>query len=99
MLSRLRDEWHDSRAGGSVAADHLAPVLVGEILRARQRSAEAPAASWLRAIGDRRIGGAIRLMHADPARQWRLEELAASIGNLRPHFPPPLLAPAGPVTP
>ncbi|TCR91741.1 AraC family transcriptional regulator [Rhizobium sp. BK376] len=86
MLSRLRDEWHDSRAGGSVAADHLAQLLMVEILRAWQRSAEAPAASWLRAIGDRRVGAAIRLMHADPARQWRLEELAASIGMSRSNF-------------
>src|SRR5690606_6188647 len=31
---------------------------------------------WLAALSDPRIGSAIRAMHADPGRGWRLEDLA-----------------------
>ncbi len=41
---------------------------------------------WLRAIGDRRLAPALRLMHGAPGRAWRLNELAAASAMSRTAF-------------
>jgi AraC-like DNA-binding protein len=43
-------------------------------------------AGWLRSLGDPRIAPAMRLMHAEPARSWRLEELARACAMSRTTF-------------
>jgi AraC-like DNA-binding protein len=43
-------------------------------------------AGWLQALGDPRVGAAIRLLHAEPARRWQLQELAAAAGMSRSNF-------------
>jgi AraC-like DNA-binding protein len=41
---------------------------------------------WLRALGDPRVAPALRLMHGDPARAWRLDELAKACAMSRTTF-------------
>ena len=73
LLTRLVDEWAAALPGGALAADHLAQLLFVEVIRVWLRSASSPAEGWLHAIGDRRVGAAMRLLHGDPAKRWRLE--------------------------
>jgi transcriptional regulator GlxA family with amidase domain len=44
------------------------------------------AAGWLRALGDKRLAPALRLMHGDPSRAWQLEELARATAMSRTTF-------------
>ncbi len=89
MLARLVEEWNAGRAGGALAADHLAQLLLVEAMRVWLRSEQLvprAGAGWLQALGDPRVGAAIRLLHAEPARRWQLQELAAAAGMSRSNF-------------
>jgi AraC-like DNA-binding protein len=86
LLSRLVDEWASARPGSALAVDHLAQLLFVEVIRAWIRSPGALSSGWLHAIDDRRIGLALRLMHAEPARRWLLQELADAAGMSRSNF-------------
>ena len=55
------------------------------MLRAHAEHAARPA-GWLKALGDDRIGAALRAMHADVAHRWTLEELAGLAGMSRSAF-------------
>src|SRR5262249_43526835 len=57
-----------------------------QILRAHLATAGTLTAGWLRALGDRGIAPALRLMHADPGRSWRLDELAKAAAMSRTTF-------------
>lgn len=85
LLSRLGEEWDEQRPGGSVAADHLAQLLFVELIRVWLHQADATP-GWLQALSDRRVGAAIRLLHGDPARNWRLQDLAEAAGMSRSNF-------------
>ncbi|WP_429273709.1 helix-turn-helix domain-containing protein [Paraburkholderia sp. EB58] len=41
---------------------------------------------WFRAMSDRRLAPALTLMHGDPARSWRLAELAEACAMSRTTF-------------
>lgn len=43
-------------------------------------------AGWLRALGDRRIAPAMRLMHGEPGRAWHLDDLARACAMSRTTF-------------
>jgi AraC-like DNA-binding protein len=86
LLSRLGEEWDEKRPGGSAAADHLAQLLFVELIRVWLHQADATTPGWLQALGDRRVGAAIRLLHGDPARNWRLQDLAEAAGMSRSNF-------------
>jgi AraC-like DNA-binding protein len=43
-------------------------------------------AGWLRALADARAAPALRLMHSEPGRAWRLEELAKACAMSRTTF-------------
>jgi len=63
-------------AGRSLVLDHLAQIMFVHILRFHVEQTARPA-GWLRALGDDSVGVALRAMHADIARRWTLNELAA----------------------
>jgi AraC-like DNA-binding protein len=86
LLTRLVDEWTSMRPGGALAADHLAQLLFVEVIRAWLQSSSGPTAGWLHAMGDRRVGAAMRLLHGEPARRWRLQDLAEAAGMSRSNF-------------
>lgn len=72
-------------AGGSLALDHLAQILFVHMLRARAEQRDRPV-GWLGALGDERVGAALRAMHADVTRRWTLDELAGVAGMSRSAF-------------
>jgi len=90
LLDQLVNEQISELPGTSLASAQLAQLIFIQILRAHlEASGELSAGSgtgWLRALGDKRIAPALRLMHGDPARSWRLEELAKATAMSRTTF-------------
>lgn len=84
-LDLLRLETETSHPGASVAASSLANLVLVQVLRAHLASG-AHAPGWLGALVDPRIGKALGLMHADVARHWKVDELAAAVAMSRTAF-------------
>ena len=67
----------DRGTGGSFTIARLLEILCAESLRTLQREDGAP--GWFRGLRDPQIGEALRCVHADPAHDWTVEELAKRI--------------------
>jgi transcriptional regulator GlxA family with amidase domain len=74
-----------SRHETPAPAASLASIVLVNILRAHLAT-DAPPAGWLGALADPKTGEALRLMHADVARPWRVAELAAAVAMSRTSF-------------
>ncbi|QGZ64245.1 AraC family transcriptional regulator [Paraburkholderia acidisoli] len=86
LLAELVAERADTRAGAQLATAHLAQLLFIQILRAHMETDAVLSAGWFRAMSDRRLAPALALMHGEPARSWRLEELADACAMSRTTF-------------
>jgi AraC-like DNA-binding protein len=86
LLARLVKEFASGLPGSSLALKYLAQLMFVEMLRVHLGTAAQIPSGWLRAIGDRRLAPALRLMHGDPGRAWRLDELAAASAMSRTAF-------------
>jgi AraC-like DNA-binding protein len=85
VLELLRLESRTEKPGAPVAAASLANMVLVQILRAHLAS-DVPAPGWLGALADPKIGAALGLMHADIARQWRVDDLASAVAMSRTAF-------------
>lgn len=77
-LARLAEELVQPRPGAALVVEHLAHLMLVEMLRLFL-SSEHPALppGWMQAMTDPRIADSIRAMHGEPARTWRLDDLAS----------------------
>lgn len=85
-LQRLQRELGEERAGGTLAVEHLAHLMLIEVLRRYVANGAPDTMGWLRALSDGRISRALSLMHEQPARRWTLTDLAGKIGMSRTSF-------------
>jgi AraC-like DNA-binding protein len=95
LLDQLVYERAAQLPGASVASTQLAQLTFIQILRAHLETSGPVAAGWLRATSDKRLAPALRLMHGDPGRSWRLEELARAAAMSRTTFASHFKAVAG----
>jgi AraC-like DNA-binding protein len=86
LLDQLVRERAADLPGAMLASAQLAQLMFVHILRAHLETPADLASGWLRALGDRRIAPALRMMHSDPGRAWRLEELAQAAAMSRTTF-------------
>jgi AraC-like DNA-binding protein len=86
LLERIVEETAAARPGASFAADQLAQLLLLEVLRAGLRQDALTQPGSLGLLADPQLLPAVTLMHADPARDWGLADLAAAAGMSRSHF-------------
>ncbi|MGE8046857.1 AraC family transcriptional regulator [Pseudomonas monteilii] len=85
-LDQLACELRTPQPGGALISTHLAQVMLVQVLRLYlQTSSELPK-GWFHALTDRQISRAMAAIHAEPARQWSLEELARIAGVSRTVF-------------
>ncbi len=84
-LDRLASEMKQPRAGGALVSEHLAHIMLVEVLRLHLESGGA-ASGWLQGLADRRLGPVIGAVHADPAHGWTLEKLAELAAMSRSSF-------------
>jgi AraC-like DNA-binding protein len=75
--------FHYNAEAGSTQLAHL---LFTPILRAHLADTGQFPPGWLRAITDKQLAPALRLMHGEPCRSWRLDELAKAAGTSRTTF-------------
>lgn len=86
-LQFIASEVSQNLPGGTAIVDRLAEVLFVQAMRSRiGSSSAADHPSWLHALNDPQIGEAIQLLHAEPERQWTVEDLARSVSMSRSAF-------------
>jgi AraC-like DNA-binding protein len=86
LLDQLVKEFVADKAGAMLASNQLAQLLCIQTIRSYLEASGSGTAGWLRALGDKRIAPALRLMHREPARAWRLDELAKEVAMSRTSF-------------
>jgi AraC-like DNA-binding protein len=76
-------EVRDQRAGAQSVLNKLSELMFIEAIRTYMEELGGKDTGWLSALRDPLVGRAIGLLHADPARSWTLDELAANSGASR----------------
>ena len=83
-IRQMVTEVHVPRSGGIAMLARLTEILFIEILRHRIMMTEQPGATgWLAALGDRSLSRCLSLIHAEPARDWTLEDLSRACATSR----------------
>ena len=85
-VERMILELRERRPGGYLIAEHLARMMLVQALRLHAAEGLSHGVGWLFALADRQIGAVIGAVHAEPARGWTLQELAAQAGMSRSTF-------------
>lgn len=86
FLDRLVAEGDAGPPGAAVVRAQLAQLVFVHLIRAFLAGNEGPPRGILRALSDPRLRQALSLIHGDPARQWRLSDLASAAGMSRTNF-------------
>jgi AraC-like DNA-binding protein len=86
ILNRLVDEVTGNRVGAAFAVRQQGQLLLLELLRAYIAQSQELPPGWLRLLTDERLRPAVQVMHAEPGKPWRLEELARASAMSRTSF-------------
>lgn len=76
-------ESADKRAGGESVLAKLSELMFIEVVRRHLEKLPPEQAGWLAGLRDPFVGKALSLMHARPAYNWTIEELAKDAGLSR----------------
>jgi AraC-like DNA-binding protein len=76
-------ESETKRAGGESVLAKLSELMFIEVVRRHLEGLPAEQAGWLAGLRDPFIGKALSLLHAQPAYNWTIEELAKQVGQSR----------------
>jgi len=85
LVSLMRTESSGDRPGGRAILDALSSALFTLVLRASSEGEQAPA-GLLALAGHPRLAPAIAALFADPAKSWKLPDLADMCGMSRATF-------------
>lgn len=86
IVEQILRERSSTLPGASIAAAQLAQLMFIQILRGHLSNSGTLPSGWLRALGDDQLIRALRLMHGEPGRPWRLTQLAKAAGMSRTSF-------------
>ncbi|MDG2530686.1 AraC family transcriptional regulator [Caulobacter endophyticus] len=86
LLDQLDREWRGGAAGALLACNDLLRLMFVHVLRVHLASAGPAGLGWLAGLSDPPVAAALKAIHAQPARAWRLEELADLAGMSRSSF-------------
>jgi AraC-like DNA-binding protein len=76
-------EIANKRAGSQSVLNRLSELLFVEVVRLYMDRLANTNTGWLAGLRDPLVGRALKLLHAQPARPWTLEELASQSGASR----------------
>jgi transcriptional regulator GlxA family with amidase domain len=82
-VAQMAAEVDEPRAGGVSMLERLSEVVFIELLRREIAAVPPGGVGWLAALADPRLARAIGAVHAAPARDWSVDELAALAGLSR----------------
>ncbi|HEY2512286.1 MAG TPA: AraC family transcriptional regulator [Polyangiaceae bacterium] len=85
-LDRMREELSAPRPGGSLIVQQLAYMMLVQALRLHLAESPHAGASWLAALTDPNLHGAVAAIHEEPGHPWTLEKLARRAGMSRTIF-------------
>jgi AraC-like DNA-binding protein len=86
LIDRIMRELRAPQPGAALVARHLAQTILIEGLRLHLADRPIGGTGWLYALADPGIRAAMTAMHAEPARRWTLQDLAATAGMSRTSF-------------
>lgn len=84
-VHRLFNEIVANRAGSDFAVRQYGQLLLLDVLRAFMGEADVPA-GWLKVLADEQLRPALTVIHSQPAKAWRLEDLAREATMSRTTF-------------
>jgi AraC-like DNA-binding protein len=76
-------EARSARPGNAAMLGRLTELMFVEILREYMQRLPAGEGGWLAGLNDEHVGKALRLLHADPVRDWTVDELAREVAVSR----------------
>jgi AraC-like DNA-binding protein len=76
-------ESAERRAGGESVLARLSELMFIEVVRRHLESLPPEQVGWLAGLRDPFVGKALSLMHAKPAQNWTIEDLARDVGLSR----------------
>jgi AraC-like DNA-binding protein len=85
-LRLMVSEARSPRPGGEEVITRLADILVIQAIRVWLEKEAASGTGWLSALQDPQVGRALAMIHRDPAREWRVETMAAEVAMSRSAF-------------
>jgi AraC-like DNA-binding protein len=77
------NEARTGRPGNAAMLGRLTELMFVEILREYMQRLPADQGGWLAGLNDPYVGKALRLMHANPARDWTVDDLGREVGVSR----------------
>lgn len=86
LLRQAIESAHAGRPGSDVVLERLSEMLFVDAIRRYVDQLPPEHAGWLPGLRDRYVGKALALLHADPAKPWTIESLAAAVGLSRSAF-------------
>jgi AraC-like DNA-binding protein len=85
-VERMMQELREPQPGGFLVAQHLAHMMLVQVLRLHLSEGLGGGVGWFFALADKQMSAAITAMHADPAHRWTLQELAGHAAMSRSTF-------------
>jgi AraC-like DNA-binding protein len=85
-MDLLAHEMLCDQPGQQALLDRLLDVALVQLLREHFNSHHTDAPGWFRASADPRVAAALQALHADPARQWTVADLATEAALSRSAF-------------
>jgi AraC-like DNA-binding protein len=86
LIDAFVREQTETDMGSDQACAAIAQLIFLEVLRAHVAEPDMQTTGWLRGLGDLRLEPALKVIHAEPARDWSVEELARRAGMSRTAF-------------
>jgi AraC-like DNA-binding protein len=77
------NEARMARPGNAAMLGRLTELMFVEILREYMQRLPAEHGGWLAGLNDPHVGKALRLLHANPDRDWTVDDLAREVGVSR----------------
>jgi AraC-like DNA-binding protein len=77
------NEARAARPGNVAMLGRLTELMFVEILREYMQRLPASQSGWFAAVNDAHVGKALRLLHANPVRDWTVDELAREVALSR----------------
>ena len=71
------------RPGNAAMLGRLTEIMFLDIVREYMQQLPPGETGWLAGLQDPQVGKALRLMHAEPARRWTVEQIAREAGTSR----------------
>ena len=83
LVSLAMAEVKTPRTGGETVRLGLSELMFVEVLRRHLQALPPDEQGWLAGLRDPKVGRALMHLHADPARNWTLDDLAREAGASR----------------